>query len=91
MAIRGKDNPTVQIKKRSIAIAGHRTSISLEEPFWALLSKMAAQDKVSIAIFVERIDSTRQGGNLSSAIRIHLLERLMVLATLEDKAEATKP
>ena len=69
------------VKKRSVEIAGHRTSLSLEEAFWRALKRIAAQDSVSINRLIERIDRER-AGNLSSAVRIYVLERL------EDEAES---
>ena len=63
------------IKKRSVEIAGHRTSLTLEEAFWRALRRFAAKDGISINKLIERIDRERQG-NLSSAVRVHLLERL---------------
>ena len=62
------------IKKRSVEIAGHRTSLSLEEAFWRALKRIAARDGVSINRLIERIDRER-GGNLSSAVRVYVLER----------------
>ncbi len=62
------------VKKRSVEIAGHRTSLSLEEAFWRALKRIAARDGVSINRLIERIDRER-GGNLSSAVRIYVLER----------------
>ncbi len=69
------------VKKRSGEIAGHRTSLSLEEAFWRALKRIAARDGVSINSLIERIDRER-AGNLSSAVRIYVLERL------EDEAES---
>ncbi len=63
------------IKKRSVEIAGHRTSLTLEAAFWRALKRLAAQDRISINKLVERIDRNRQG-NLSSAVRVYILERL---------------
>ncbi len=63
------------VKKRSVEIAGHRTSLSLEEAFWRALKRIAAQDGVSINRLIERIDRDR-AGNLSSAVRIYVLERI---------------
>ncbi|MCH8925708.1 MAG: ribbon-helix-helix domain-containing protein [Proteobacteria bacterium] len=63
------------VKKRSVEIAGHRTSLSLEEAFWRALKRIAARDGVSINRLIERIDRERRG-NLSSAVRIYVLERL---------------
>jgi len=61
--------------KRSIRIAKHSTSISLESAFWDELKHMAARDKISLNQLVARIDSTRSG-NLSSALRLYVLKRL---------------
>ncbi len=63
------------VKKRSVEIAGHRTSLSLEEAFWRALKRTAAHDGVSINALISRIDRERRG-NLSSAVRVYLLERL---------------
>jgi predicted DNA-binding ribbon-helix-helix protein len=71
------------IVKRSIVIAGHRTSISLEEPFWRLVQAEAKAEGISVAALVARVDSARRGGNLSSAIRIHVLETMMAKARIE--------
>ena len=57
------------IRKRSVRIAGHRTSISLEEEFWADLASVAAARGISINALVTSIDAAR-GGNLSSALRL---------------------
>jgi predicted DNA-binding ribbon-helix-helix protein len=64
--------------KRSISIAGHRTSVSLEGPFWDTLKEIAEAEKLSTAALVARIDAARdpEGGSLSSAIRVFVLERL---------------
>ncbi len=62
------------IKKRSLTIAGHRTSLSLEDAFWQSLKKNAAARGESIATLVARIDR-RRSGSLSSAVRVYLLER----------------
>jgi predicted DNA-binding ribbon-helix-helix protein len=61
--------------KRSITISGHRTSISLEAPFWNALSELAAVDGKSIAALIGEIDKTRGEANLSAAIRVYVLDR----------------
>ena len=58
--------------KHSIRIAGHPTSISLEEPFWAALKDLANRRGVSINRLIEEIDRARTG-NLSSALRVFVL------------------
>ncbi len=67
------------VKKRSVEIAGHRTSLTLEAAFWRALKRLAAQDRISINKLVERIGRNRQG-NLSSAVRVYVLERLEAAA-----------
>ena len=59
--------------KRSLSIAGHRTSIALEPEFWAALEAMAAQSGQTLAALIRSIDETRQTDNLSSAVRLAVL------------------
>ena len=62
------------VVKRSVRIAGHATSISLEAAFWRGLCEIAAARHQSVNALVAAIDATR-GGNLSSAIRLFVLDR----------------
>ncbi len=62
--------------KRSLTIAGHRTSLSLEEEFWNALKVIAQQNRKSIATLVAEIDEGRGDRNLSSAIRVWILHKL---------------
>lgn len=62
------------ITKRSVSIAGHRTSISLEDPFWDALGEIARARGVSVQRLVGEIDAARAGRNLSSAIRVFVLD-----------------
>ncbi len=62
------------IVKRSVVVAGHQTSISLEEPFWKSLKEIAKQRHTTLTDLVAEIDKTRDGGNLSSAIRLFVLQ-----------------
>lgn len=60
--------------KRSVSISGHRTSISLEQPFWEALKEIACTEKISVNELVRRIDETRDAeGNLSGAVRVYVL------------------
>lgn len=61
------------VVKRSIVIAGHKTSVSLEDAFWDALKNIAVERKVPLSDVVQDVDSRRKGGNLSSAIRIYVL------------------
>ena len=59
--------------KRSFTIGGHRTSISLEAPFWEALREIARRDKIPVAQLVQRIDAGRGESGLSSTVRIWIL------------------
>ena len=61
------------IVKRSVVIGGHKTSVSLEEPFWTDLKQIAHAQHVTLSELVAEIDGTREQGNLSSAIRLFVL------------------
>jgi predicted DNA-binding ribbon-helix-helix protein len=61
------------ITKRSIVIAGHRTSVSVEDAFWEGLKEIAKQRHEVLAHLVAIIDADRQHANLSSAIRLYVL------------------
>ena len=63
------------MKKRSVSIRGHRTSLSLEDAFWDELSAMAEARDMSVAALITEIDRRRSGG-LSSAVRLFILEDL---------------
>jgi predicted DNA-binding ribbon-helix-helix protein len=62
------------VVKRSIVVAGHKTSVSLEDEFWSALKEIAGGRDVTLSDLVAAIDSERQQGNLSSAIRLFVLE-----------------
>ena len=71
------------MRKRSVTIDGHRTSISLEDAFWAELSELARARGLSLNALVAEVDRSRSlapgdnsGGNLSSALRLHVLDAL---------------
>ncbi|MDB5579104.1 MAG: aryl-sulfate sulfotransferase [Bradyrhizobium sp.] len=61
------------VVKRSIVLAGHKTSVSLEEPFWLGLKEIAQEKNETISTVVGGIDTSREHGNLSSAIRLFVL------------------
>jgi predicted DNA-binding ribbon-helix-helix protein len=61
-------------RKRSLSIAGHRTAISLEEPFWEALRRIAWGKRAPIARLVAEIDAVRGETSLSSAIRLFVLD-----------------
>ena len=73
-----KDLPALdedgRLRKRSVLIAGHKTSLSLEPVFWRALKQAAAEEGLSINKLVEHIDLERRS-NLSSAVRVYLFRR----------------
>lgn len=68
-----KQDASNTVVKRSLAIAGHRTSVSLEFAFWEALKAIADARGQSLASVVAAIDAGRGGANLSSAIRVFVL------------------
>jgi predicted DNA-binding ribbon-helix-helix protein len=60
--------------KRSIVVAGHKTSVSLEDAFWSALKEIAKARNVTLSELVATIDSERRHDNLSSTIRLFVLE-----------------
>jgi predicted DNA-binding ribbon-helix-helix protein len=69
------------IRKRSVSLRGHATSISLEDPFWVELKRMAAEADLPLGALIAEIDGARTGDNLSSALRIAVLADLKARAT----------
>ena len=70
-------------RKRSITIAGHATSISLEAPFWDAIRNIAAQQDMSAQDLIAEIDNSKRMASLSSAIRVY------ILSWYQDKANET--
>jgi predicted DNA-binding ribbon-helix-helix protein len=62
------------IRKRSVMLFGHKTSLSLEEPFWQALREIAAERGITTAALFNSIASERAPGNFSSALRVFVLE-----------------
>jgi predicted DNA-binding ribbon-helix-helix protein len=65
------------LKKRSFSISGHRTSVALEDEFWAALKYEAQIEGLALAALVARVDENREGRNLASALRVHVLTRVL--------------
>lgn len=61
------------VVKRSIVVEGHKTSVSLEDEFWNALKEIAAERRETLSELVGRIDGDRTHGNLSSSIRLFVL------------------
>jgi predicted DNA-binding ribbon-helix-helix protein len=61
------------VVKRSVVLAGHKTSVSLEDPFWQGLKDIATSRRMTLSDLVSSIDLDRERGNLSSALRLFVL------------------
>tara|TARA_B100001123_G_C14946083_1_gene881735 strand:- start:4 stop:225 length:222 start_codon:yes stop_codon:yes gene_type:complete len=70
-------------QKRSVLVAGHRTSISLEEEFWSELLRIKTEKKISINRLITVIDQQRTT-NLSSAIRLFILAEIKAKAVSDN-------
>lgn len=64
------------ITKRSVVIGGHKTSVSLEEPFWNAVREIAGSQQITVSSLLRQIDLERRNSNLSSAIRVFVLENV---------------
>ena len=62
------------VLKRSVAVGGHKTSVSLENEFWTQLKEMADARQISLSQLIAQIDQERKSSNLSSAIRVYVLK-----------------
>jgi predicted DNA-binding ribbon-helix-helix protein len=76
-----------RVAKRTVVIRGHKGSISLEDAFWSAFREIAANQKVSLSDLVTQIDDQRQHSNLSSAIRLFVLDHYRRMAELKRKEE----
>ena len=68
------------VVKRSIVVAGHKTSVSLEEAFWNGMKEISHERSVTLSELVGEIDTNRNQGNLSSAIRLFVLDHFKTRA-----------
>ena len=75
---------TDTVRKRSVTLDGHRTSLSIEQPFWDALKDLAAERNISLSALIQAIDHDRDDPdvNLSGALRVYVLRALQ--AKLED-------
>ncbi len=79
------------VVKRSIVIAGHKTSVSLEDAFWKSLKDIAVARQVTLSDLVASIDTERRHGNLSSAIRLFVLDHYQAQSNGETRPAAATP
>jgi|SRR5689334_20790049 len=82
---------TSSVVKRSIVLTGHKTSVSLEEAFWNGMKEISGERNMTVSELISEIDRNRQHGNLSSAIRIFVLDYFRNRATtMQDHSEITR-
>jgi predicted DNA-binding ribbon-helix-helix protein len=72
--------------KRSICLEGHKTSVTLEDEFWEALRLIALREKTTVISLIRQINQTRNKSNLSSAIRVFVLKRSIMIANQEQHA-----
>ena len=68
------------VVKRSVVLAGHKTSVSLEDAFWQALKDIATSRRTTLSNLIGRIDTERQQGNLSSALWLFVLNHYQARA-----------
>ena len=78
------------VVKRSTVVAGHKTSVSLEDAFWKVLKDIASERDMTLSDLVGAIDAKRQQGNLSSAIRLFVLDFYREQISEHEKRAATR-
>jgi len=79
------------VVKRSIVVAGHKTSVSLEEAFWNGMKEISGLRNMTLSELVGEIDNNRQQGNLSSAIRLFVLDHFKARAVSLTTGEPKQP
>jgi predicted DNA-binding ribbon-helix-helix protein len=83
------------VVKRSIVVGGHKTSVSLEDPFWDAMKEIAALMRMTLSELISQIDTDREHSNLSSAIRLFVLDHYMsrgpMRAPKASASEAARP
>jgi bacterioferritin-associated ferredoxin len=86
---RHRRNPTIKslVVKQSVVINGHNTSMSIERAFWKALKEIAVAQNISANTLISNIDNEREAANLSSAIRVYVVEHYRLAAN----ASADKP
>jgi predicted DNA-binding ribbon-helix-helix protein len=74
----GQNRSTAMVKKRSVVVQEHRTSVSLEDVFWDSLKEIALSRETGVSELVNAINAERRPTNLSSAIRLFVLDHYRV-------------
>lgn len=76
------------IIKRSVVVAGKKTSVSLEDTFWLALKEIAAQKKLSLGQLLDAIADGRDNANMSSAVRQYVMQHFYSMAAQPARPQA---
>jgi predicted DNA-binding ribbon-helix-helix protein len=76
----GRGEREYAVVKRSVVVGGHKTSVSLEDAFWTSLKDIATRRGMTLSTQIASIDTDRRTSNLSSAIRLYVLEHFRTRA-----------
>ena len=79
------------IIKRSVVIRGHKTSVSLEQPFWDAFRDIADSERISTSALLRKVDADRHSANLSSAIRVFVLQHVRNLVNGRTAHQEERP
>ena len=79
------------VVKRSVIVGGHKTSVSLEDEFWKSIRELAAGQDMTLYQLVSKIDKSRKHANLSSAIRLYVLDFYRKAAATAGSANSSTP
>jgi predicted DNA-binding ribbon-helix-helix protein len=77
------------VVKQSVSINGHHSSVSIEGAFWKALKEIAVAQNISANALISKIDSEREAANLSSAIRVYVVEHYRLIASAS--ADSQRP
>ncbi|MDO9413719.1 MAG: ribbon-helix-helix domain-containing protein, partial [Pseudolabrys sp.] len=79
------------IVKRSVVVAGKKTSVSLEDTFWLALKEIAGQRRMALGEMLDAISTGRNNANLSSAVRQYVMQHFYDAAAHQDQPQQTRP
>ena len=79
------------IIKHSVVINGHKTSVSLEQPFWSVVREIANGEGTTVSAVLRRVDASRSQANLSSAVRVYVLQHVRALVAAHEAATLPAP
>src|SRR5262245_41979364 len=88
---KGRPRAKSMVLKRTVSIAGHKTSVSLEDAFWQALEEIASERDMTRGKLIAAIDSKRQHGNLSSTVRLFVLDFYWKQISVSERPTDNRP